>query len=176
MKGCPVMLLVNISDDLVNGLRGEVSSASDDSVKVYFPTLDRHVTLIRHSFTVYSKQQNKDVASRKQIPLRLCFALTVHKSQSLTMDRVHVDCRNMCQQGQIAVALSRCTSKRGLRIENFSLSLLRKPNFDTTEFHERIQQFRKSDLSCCRFPTIVSASTGSGNPQSTMDQQLMFIF
>jgi len=53
-----------------------------------------------------------------QFPLRLSFALTVHKAQGLTLERVSVDCWSMHQYGQIAVALSRATAKKGLQVKN----------------------------------------------------------
>ena len=126
-KWCPVILIVNLSDELVNGLTGEVMSFNSEAVDVYFPSLNRHVSIKRHSFTVYNVDKKIDVACRMQFPLKLSFALTVHKGQGLTLERVSVDCWSMHQYGQIAVALSRATAKKGLQVKNFSKTLLRKP-------------------------------------------------
>ena len=43
--GCPVILTVNLSDELVNGLSGTVEKMNNDNVHVYFPTIDRNVAL-----------------------------------------------------------------------------------------------------------------------------------
>ena len=55
----------------------------------------------------------------------------------------------MYQSGQIAVALSRCKTKKGLRIFNFCQKLLRKPNEDVLDFYNRIQAYPQRNLSCC---------------------------
>lgn len=90
-------------------------------------------------FTVFSKRHQKDVACRLQIQVRLCYATTVHQAQGLTLDSVV--CKKMYQSGQIAVALSRCKTKKGLRIFNFCQKLLRKPNEDVLDFYNRIQAY-----------------------------------
>lgn len=54
--------------------------------------------------------------SRTQIPLVAGWAMTIHKSQSLTMDRVIVDITRVWEEGQVYVALSRASSLQGLTI------------------------------------------------------------
>jgi ATP-dependent exoDNAse (exonuclease V) alpha subunit len=46
----------------------------------------------------------------------LAFALTIHKAQGMTMDRVSVDLNNHFAKGQTYVALSRCRTKEGLHL------------------------------------------------------------
>ena len=68
-----------------------------------------------HIFTQYSNKEGKNVAQREQLPLKLCYALTVHKAQSMEFDNVVVHCqgvsgRAISQPGQLSVAISRLRS------------------------------------------------------------------
>ena len=112
----PVILLVNLSSQLVNGLQGVVKKISQDSVLVLFESLKREELISYYSFTVYSPEVQREVATRLQIPLKLAFALTVHKSQGMSLPSV---------VGQIGVAVGRGTTKAGIQVLNFSESLLK---------------------------------------------------
>ncbi|ESK98247.1 dna repair and recombination protein pif1 [Moniliophthora roreri MCA 2997] len=61
-------------------------------------------------------------ARRDQVPLILAWALSIHKSQGQTLERVKVDLRNIFEKGQAYVALSRATTMEHLQVLNFDPS------------------------------------------------------
>ena len=57
--------------------------------------------------------------TRRQLPINLSWAMSIHKSQGQTLQRVKVDLRKIFEKGQLYVAISRCVSSKGLQVINF---------------------------------------------------------
>jgi len=95
-------------DGVCNGTVGIVTHV-DAIVRVAFISIshkaiiDAHITLKPTYFTVNGNQ-----ASRTQFPLQNCFAITVHKSQGLTLPKISAF--QFFAPGQVYVALSRASS------------------------------------------------------------------
>lgn len=122
-NGCKIMYLVNSKNNpLRNGTLGIFTShAGCHYIRVnnIDYALDR-VTLAKKKY-VYNSTDDvielKEVGSITQYPIKLAYALTIHKAQGLTFDEVTIDLRQPCfQKGQMYVALSRVTGPAGLRI------------------------------------------------------------
>ncbi|CCE62806.1 hypothetical protein TPHA_0D01660 [Tetrapisispora phaffii CBS 4417] len=75
---------------------------------------------------------------RSQIPIMLCWALSIHKSQGQTLQRLKVDLRNIFEAGQIYVALSRAISMDTLQVLNFDPSKI-KVNEKVKEFYQKLE-------------------------------------
>lgn len=173
--GAPVILIVNLSSKLVNGLRGVVKKLNKDSVVVNFESIQKEETIFPYRFSVFCPEVQRDVASRQQMPLKLAFALTVHKAQGMSLPKVVIDCRNMHNPGQIGVAVGRATHKDGLQIINYSDHLLKLHPEHISSFYDRPSEEPAEDLHCCRQSVPIDGSNcqvviADTNEISTNDQ------
>ena len=144
-----VMLMKNVDETLVNGSVGRVvgfmdpAQAKDEGV---YPEKDdnapkkpksgtgqvwpvvafsipggytKEVMVVPEAFKVELPDGEVQV-SRTQLPLILSWAMSIHKSQGQTLERVKVDLGRIFEKGQAYVALSRATSLEGLQVLNFN--------------------------------------------------------
>lgn len=117
--GSRVMLLVNLNFEtgLINGSCGTVIEINNDDILIRFDNgINEHIQ--RYEFEFY--KNDKLIATRKQFPLSLAYAITTNKSQGMTLDRLFVDFSRFFENGQTYVALSRVKTLEGLHISNFN--------------------------------------------------------
>jgi ATP-dependent DNA helicase PIF1 len=79
------------------------------------------MVMVPQEFTVLNAEGETE-ARREQVPLILAWALSMHKSQGQTLERVRVDLRRTFEKGQAYVALSRATKLETLQVLNFNAS------------------------------------------------------
>ena len=136
--GAQVMLLHNLSPELglVNGSRGVVKEFTSDGLpRVQFTSLETLKTIEHHEWT-----NEESLIVRKQIPLRLAYALTIHKAQGASLDSALVDIGEATfEYGQAYVALSRVRSLEALYVHELDRRAFRVHK-DVKEFYESLNR------------------------------------
>ncbi|HSV11272.1 MAG TPA: helix-turn-helix domain-containing protein [Hanamia sp.] len=119
--GAQVMFLKNdlVSKKYFNGKIGVVKSLKLDEIIVNCDGEDIYVPQetwenTRYTLTKEGKLDQETLGTFTQFPLRLAWAITIHKSQGLTFEKVMIDAAAAFSSGQVYVALSRCTSLTGI--------------------------------------------------------------
>jgi len=123
--GAQVMFIKNdISFDknFYNGKMGRIESLSSEEVSVFFPDENRSITVEKYEWNnirytlndATGEIEEKILGTFVHYPLKLAWAITVHKSQGLTFDKAVLDVSDVFAPGQAYVALSRLRSLEGL--------------------------------------------------------------
>jgi hypothetical protein len=127
-------------------------------------------TLERANFEVYDSQTNTVRACRCQFPLKLAFALTVHKAQGQTISNLEVDCFSFFAPGQLGVAIGRAISTDKLRVRNYNpaVATLKHPPH-VYEFYKSYEnQSNQLQDCCCNKQHLDSISCDSQNQSSLL--------
>ncbi len=115
--GAPIIFLKNDKElGIVNGMSdkviavktGEVTARRSDGVVI---------SVTKHTWELCDANE-KVVASMKQYPLKLAWALTIHKSQGMTLDKVRCEVDHVFETGHAYVALSRVKTLDGLSLRD----------------------------------------------------------
>lgn len=127
--GAQIMFIKNdlsLEKKYFNGKMGVIKSLSKEEFLVYFPDERKTIEVekyewknIRYSVNSSTKEIDEDVLGTfVQYPIKLAWAITVHKSQGLTFDKAVLDVSQVFLPGQAYVALSRLRSLDGLVLVN----------------------------------------------------------
>jgi ATP-dependent exoDNAse (exonuclease V) alpha subunit len=118
-KGAVVMFVKNnFNEGYINGTMGLVEDFDDDEYPIV-KTVDSKTIYVRPaSWTI--EEHDEILAEITQLPLRLAWAITVHKSQGMSLDLTEIDLSKSFEYGMGYVALSRVRSLKGLRLLGFN--------------------------------------------------------
>lgn len=143
--GAQIMMLKNTykKEGIINGSLGIIIGFSP---KKNYPIVEFsngkiiNITPEKWAVEKYNEKLKEMVeqASMTQIPLILAWAITVHKSQGMTLDKIECNLAQSFAEGQIYVALSRVRNLEGLFIKSFNVNKVRA-NKDVVEFYQTVK-------------------------------------
>ncbi len=127
--GAQVMFVKNdVSGDkrYYNGKIGIVTEVQDDKIFVEDPIKGTLIEVVRETWqnlkyqydAVKDSVSQEEVGTFKQFPLKLAWAITIHKSQGLTLEKVIIDAERSFAPGQVYVALSRAVNLYNLYLKS----------------------------------------------------------
>lgn len=169
-KGAIVMCLANLDTDagVCNGSQGIVVDFVSNAQNVKCPMvkfLNGVVMMIQPRVYQHGDYPKFGVV---QLPLRLAWAFTIHKSQGVTLDIAEIDIgSSVFEFGQTYVALSRIRSLNGLYLSNFNPHKI-KTNPTVSAFYKTIPEIVEEDVkTLCEKAKQMAETTASGGSASS---------
>jgi len=150
-KGAQVMFVKNDTSpgkEFFNGKIGTITSLDEDTVFVQCKGDSEPIAVVPAEWQNCRYTIDEETAEIKetivgtflQHPLKLAWAITIHKSQGLTFERAIIDAQSAFSHGQVYVALSRCKTLEGLVLSTPILPQSVKSDFRVSDFCRNIEE------------------------------------
>ena len=145
--GSQVMMLKNTyqKDGIINGSTGIIIDFSPNKHYPIVEFTNGKIVVVKpeiweiRNFN-YNTHKLETLATMSQIPLTLSWAITVHKSQGMTIDKAEFDLKNSFAEGQVYVAFSRVKNINGIFIKSLDLNKI-KINEKVLKFYKKFGNF-----------------------------------
>ena len=134
----------NFDKKYVNGTLGKIIEFDEDSGNPIVETTSGNtITAAPERWVV--EEDGEDIAAITQVPLRLAWAITVHKSQGMSLDCAEIDLSKTFEYGMGYVALSRVRSLGGITLLGIN-KLALKVNEEATKLDKKLYKQSQKDL------------------------------
>lgn len=170
--GAEVMFVANnFSEGFANGSRGKVIDFKDGKPLVELQRNKRVIVVEPHSWAL--EEDGKERARVSQLPLRLAWAITIHKSQGMSLDSAEIDLSRAFTPGMGYVALSRVRSLDGVYLKGINNTALAM-HPEIFSFDEQLKEASVELANITPEEAYVAEPRGSGPVQSReIDQALL---
>lgn len=184
-KDAVVMFIKNNPEkNYINGTTGVVIDFSKDETKLPIVKLSNgYIVKVEYEDWTIESDTGKIQAKISQIPLKLAWAITIHKSQGMTLDAAQIDLSKTFEVGQGYVALSRIKNIEGLKLMGFNdnalsvdpliLSIDPRIKQASKKASDKIETYEENQLSAIQLSYI--QRLGGTTDQKEIDKQKVLL-
>lgn len=167
--GAEIMFVANnFGIGFVNGSRGQVIGFQNGLPRVRLTGTGRTITVEQHGWTL--TEDGKKRAEVIQLPLRLAWAITIHKSQGMSLDAAEIDLSKSFAPGMGYVALSRVRSLAGIYLNGMN-DMAMKLHPDIFEFDAKLRA--ASEALAGQTPDVAVEAEDPESATSSVNEELL---
>ncbi|MBK1971200.1 ATP-dependent DNA helicase [Campylobacter sp. TTU_617] len=149
-----IFCLNNWEKNYYNGEQGIIKDIFEKDKEIYIEILKNNGTIVLlepYTFNMEELSQNQNDlevnirASIRQFPIKLAYAITIHKSQGMSIEKLICDINNIFENGQLYVALSRAINPNSLKILYSRIDNFRSYFYNSLKIDTQVLEFYKKN-------------------------------